>query len=110
MDVASEALGPLLARSPLVSKGRVARTISIFLGISFSTGRSWVVVEGFVALGSIPFFVFTSFLITLGYLATSEGLSKEVRTLAGLAMPTSATFGVVSVLELAGPDARMAGG
>ena len=40
VDAASKALGPLLARSPLVGIGRVAKTISILVGIIFFAGRS----------------------------------------------------------------------
>jgi len=40
VEVASEALGPLLVGSVFEGKGRVARTISIFLRASFSAGGS----------------------------------------------------------------------
>ena len=109
MDAAFEASGPLLARSPLPGTRRVAKTISILVGTSFSTGRSWEAVGGFVASGATPLVVFTYFSITPNYSATSGGLLKEVRALPGLALPTSATLGAVSVLKLAGLDARMAG-
>ena len=54
MDATSEASGPLLTGSPLASRGREARTISIFLGASFSAGGSWVIVGGFMASGATP--------------------------------------------------------
>ena len=110
MDAASKALGPLLARSPLVGTGRVARTISILVGTFFFAGRSWEAVGGFVASGATPLVVFTSFSTTPDYLTTSERLSEEVSTLAGLAFPSSATSRAVLVLELARLDARMARG
>ena len=66
--------------------------------------------EGFIASGATPWLALFSFLVALGYSATSGGLSKEVRTLAGLSLPTSATLGAESVLELLRPDAWMAKG
>ena len=110
MDVVFETSGPLLARSTLVGRGRVARTISILLKTSFSARGSWVAVGGFMALGAMLWFAFFSFSMTQGYSATSEGLSEKVGTLAILSLPTSATSEAVSILELDGPDAQMAGG
>ena len=63
-----------------------------------------------MAPGATPWVAFTSFSILLGCSATLEGLLKEVRASTGQALPTTATSRAVSILELAGPDARMAGG
>ena len=88
----------------------MARTISVLLEASFSARGSWVVVGGFVASGATPWFVFFFFSVPSGHLATSEGVLKEVRTLAILSLPASATSGEVSVLELDGTDSQMAEG
>ena len=110
MDATSEASGPLLTGSALASRGREARTISIFLGASFSAGGSWVIVGGFMALGDTPWLAFFSFSMTLGCSTFSGGLSKEVGTLALLFLPISATSEGVLVLESEGTDSQMVGG
>ena len=54
VDAVPGALGHLLVGSFLASKGIVARTISIFIGVSFSTIGSWVTLGGFIALEATP--------------------------------------------------------
>ena len=110
VSAASEASEPLLVWSPLAGIGKVARMISILVETSFCLERSCGATGGFVALRATLLDVFISFSMTPGYSATLEGLSGRGRTLVGLALPISATSKVVSVLELARADVRMAGG
>ena len=69
-----------------------------------------MVVGGFLASGATPWFVFFFFSVPSSHLATSKRVSKEVRTLAILSLPASATSNEVSVLELDGIYSQMAGG
>ena len=110
VSAASEASEPLLVWSPLAGIARVARMISILVETSFCLERSCGATGGFMALRATLLDVFISFSMTPGYSATLEGLSGRGRTLVGLALPISATSKVVSVLELARADVRMAGG
>ena len=65
---------------------------------------------GFMASGATLESTFFSFIVTLAYLASSGGLSKDVGALAELSLPAFAISGGVLILELKGIDSRMVGG
>ena len=54
-----------------------------------------------MASGATPWLAFFSFSVAPDCSATSEGLLEEFGTSAGPSLPTSATSGAISVLELA---------
>ena len=110
VSVAFRASGPLPLRSSLVGTRRVAKTISILGGASFSWDRSWGVAGGLMASGVTPLLVTASFSTTLGYLASLEGLSREREALEGLTLSITATSEAGSALKLIELDARMVGG
>ena len=90
-SAASEDSESLLLRSPWAGNGRVARTISIVEGTSFSLGGSWGIAGGLVALGATPLLASTSFSATPYCWVSSGKLLEEGGALAGLPFPSSTT-------------------
>ena len=90
-SAASEDSKSLLLRSPWAGNGRVARTISIVEGNSFSLGGSWGTARGLVALGATPLLASTSFSATPYCWVSSGKLLEEGGALAGLPFPSSTT-------------------
>ena len=88
-------VGPLPLRSSLVGIGRVVKTISMLWEASFSLEGSLGAAGGWMAPWATSLFVFASFLATLGYSASLEGLLTEGRTLAGLSLLVFASLEAV---------------